>query len=316
MIAAWLLVLAIDGQVVNRSTGKPAGDVGITLIKAGQGGMQPVGTVRSGADGRFKFDVPDFGTEAMGLLQASYGGATYTKMVPPGGPKEGLELTVFDSTANAAVAKVEQHMMVLEHTPGELRVSETIMLRNESTSTYANPQGTVKFYAPPMANGKLQVRASSGAQGMPLNRPAKPTGEANVYAVDFPVKPGETRFDISWVAPFATPADISGRVLHKEAPLMLVAPRGMTLKGEKLISKGTEPRTQASIYEVASGAFTALVEGAGSIRNQAQESEQEDGGTPVDIIPPRIYDAMYPILGLAFAILGLAFYKLLRSPSA
>jgi hypothetical protein len=310
-----LLLLSVDGLVVNKTTGQPAAGVAVTLIQAGQGGMQRVGEAQSGADGRFNIPNRQGAPGAVSMVQAVYQGVTYNRLLD--GPSTGLELAVFDTTGDGSIAKVSQHMMVLEHVPGELRVTENIVLANESQRTFANPNGTVKFYLPEAGQAKVRVSATTGRGGMPLNREAKKTAEPNIYAVDFPVKPGETNFSITWTQPFATPADFSGRVLHKEERLNLIVPRGMSLKGDKLQSLGVEPRTQASIYAATFGAFTATIEGAGTLRNQAApEESEEDGGTPVDIIPPRIYDRVYFVLAFAFGILAIAFYRLYRRPAA
>ena len=297
---ALLIMVAIDGQVVNKTTGQPAAGVEITLIQAGQGGMKPVAAVKSGADGRFDLPAREAAAGTVSLLQANYQGVTYNRMLPPNAPSQGLEVGVFDTTADTAAAQVGQHMMVIEHVPGELRVNETIMLQNASQRTLANPKGTLRFFLPPAAGGKVRVSAASGQQGMPLNRVAMKTAEPNVYAVDFPVKPGE----------------LQGRILHKDGKTNLIVPKGMSLKGDKLQELGLEPRTQASIYGVGFGSFNATVEGAGTLRNPAADTEEEGGGgTPVDVIPPKIYDRVYWVLGLAFSILGIAFYRLYRRPA-
>lgn len=315
--AILLLMLAIDGQVVNKSTGQPAAGVDVTLIQAGQGGMKPVDSVKSGADGRFVIPARMAGEGMVTLLQASFKGVTYNRMLAPGTPSQGLEVAVYDTTTDGRVAQVGQHMMVIEHVPGELRVNETVMLQNGTQQTLSDPKGTLRFFLPDAAAGKVKVTAATGQQGMPLNRPAMKTAEPNVYAVDFPVKPGETRFDITWTSPFATPGEFQGRILHKDGKTNLIVPRGMTLKGAKLQELGVEPRTQASIYGVGFGPFAATVEGAGTLRNPAADAEEEgSGGTPVDILPPRIYDRVYWVLGFAFSILGIAFYRLYRRPAA
>jgi 5-hydroxyisourate hydrolase-like protein (transthyretin family) len=310
------MLVAVDGLVVNKTTGKPQPDVEVALIQAGQGGMQRVGETKSDAAGRFTIANRQGPAGGVSMLQAKYKDVTYNRLLESA--STGLSIEVFDTTADTSKAKVTQHFMVLEHVPGELRVNENIVLTNETQQTIANPKGTVRFYLPEAGEATVKISASSGRQGMPLNRTAIKTGEPHVFAADFPVKPGETLFNITWTQKFATPSEFSGRVLHKEDRMNLIVPRGMSLKGDKLQSMGTEPRTQASIYAVAFGPFTATVEGAGTIRNQtapADESE-EGGGTPVDVIPPKIYDRVYWVLGLAFGILGIAFYQLYRRPSA
>src|SRR6266511_6347714 len=48
-----LPAMAIDGTVVNQTTGKPQGGATVTLYKLGQAGMESIESVKSGADGKF-----------------------------------------------------------------------------------------------------------------------------------------------------------------------------------------------------------------------------------------------------------------------
>jgi hypothetical protein len=312
LIALSLLVaLAVDGVVINKSTGQPVGGLIVTLVQPSEKGMQAAGEAVTAADGKFTIPAAGGGIQ---LLQAVYQGVTYTKVAPPASG-EAVELAVFNTTNRADTAETEQHMLLLEPVPGELRVRETFILRNESNVTYRDPAGSFRFYLPPMAKGAVKVTASSGAQGMPVTRDAKPVpGRANVYAVDFPVKPGETRFDLQWnVRGFAPPAEFTTQVLHGKGPARLIIPRGVTVKGETLKELGVEPRTQASIYSMPNGApVTFLVEGAGTISNPAAEENEESAGPPVEQLPPKLYDRLPWILGMTFAILGLAFYWFYR----
>ncbi len=48
---------AVDGTVVNQTTGKPQAGVLITLVQPGAAGMQTLATVRSNAEGKFSVDT-------------------------------------------------------------------------------------------------------------------------------------------------------------------------------------------------------------------------------------------------------------------
>jgi hypothetical protein len=210
MTLVLLLVLAIDGTVVNKTTGQPVANANISLIKPSAQGMQPVGSVTTDAAG--KFNLPG-STEGMTLLQATYEGVNYNKLLEPGAATTDIEVAVFSTSNKPQLAKASQHMILIEPVPGELRVRETIIYENQTKNTLIDPQGgTMRFFLPPMAGGKATVDASSGSRGMPLKRIAKPTGEANIYSVDFPLKPGETRFDITWKANFAAPGELNTRI--------------------------------------------------------------------------------------------------------
>jgi len=78
---------------------------------------------------------------------------------------------------------------------------------------------------------------------------------------------------------------------------------------------GTEPKTQASIYRIKNASFKVEVDGTGILAPPGQsEGSGDDNGQPqVQEVKPRIYESMYWILGMAFAILGLGSLLLARN---
>jgi hypothetical protein len=154
---------------------------------------------------------------------------------------------------------------------------------------------------------------------MPINRPTEPDKAKNTYHVDYPVMPGETRFDVTYTIPAASPLEVSGKVLDTSAPLRLVVPSGVTLKGDNIDVIGQEPSTQAVIYNVKGNAFKVQVEGTATLatNDNGAAAPQEDTGQPqIAEATPRLYDRMGLILGLTFGILLLGSILLWRSGSA
>jgi hypothetical protein len=152
---------------------------------------------------------------------------------------------------------------------------------------------------------------------MPIQRPAEKTKQANVYKLDYPIKPGETRFDLNYTVPVVSPQTFSSKILHTEGASDLVAPNGVTLKGDDIELAGQEPKTQASIYRIKNANFKVEVDGTGSLQPEASAASEEDNGSPsLQEVKPRIYDRLYWILGMAFAVLGLGSVLLYRSSTA
>ncbi len=301
---------AVDGVVINSTTGKPQPNAIITLVQPSQAGMQALGSTKTDAEGKFRFDKELQGPT---LLQALHAGVLYNKMIVPGTPTSGLQVQVFDST-NKPVAKVSQHFIVLQPGATEMAVSEGILYQGDPNLTYNDAtNGSFRFYLPPEAKGQVSVTINAPG-GMPIQRPAEKTKEANVYKVDYPIKPGETRFDLNYVVPLTNPLIFSGKILHSEGASDLVAPNGVTLKGENIELAGQEPKTQASIYQIKGASYTVEVEGTGSLQQPGAASSDEDNGMPtIQEVKPRIYDRLYWILGMAFGILGLGSVLLYRS---
>jgi hypothetical protein len=310
----WLLA-SVDGTVVNATTGKPQAAVTVTLVQPGAQGMQTIATVKSGAQG--KFEIAKELPPGMALLQATYEGVLYTLVLPPGGPTNGVHVKIYDTTAKAGVAKVSQHMILIEPGATALNISETFLIENETTTTFQDPQkGSVQFYLPEAAGGKVSVSILSPG-GMPIPRSAEKTKENNVYKIAYPVKPGENRFDVSYSLP---PTEtFTSKILHGEGVTRLVTPPSVTLEGDGVESVGQEPTTQAHIYNAGGADYTVKITGTGSLRGPetAAPGADEDAGNPqIEEKAARVYSRMAWVMVLAFAILGLGGVLLYRKSAA
>ncbi len=309
------IMAAVDGIATNVTTGKPQPGVVVTLVEAGQGGMKPAGNTVTSASGSFSFDKEAAVGSAF-LLQSTYNGVTYTKMLQPGSPSTGVKLEVFEvSATKPSGVAVNRHGILLEPTDGKLMIREFVFVDNTSNVTYFDAKGgTYRFWAPDDA--KIEVSLTTQG-GMPVTRPAKKAA-ANTWTVDYPIRPGQTQIEISY--PYAKADTFSGNVLHKEGETRLIVPKGFSLKGEGLEEYAPEPRTQAAIYGIKNGPFTVTLAGAAAAASQSEPAASgggggggggEDSGAP-EVAPgrPRIYDRLYLIVGITAAILLLGLYSL------
>src|ERR1700761_4456730 len=111
MLFATSAFAAMDGTVVNKTSGKPQPGVTINLVKPGAQGMQAIGSTVSDAQGHFVFehDQPGGGPQ---LLQAVFGHVDYNKLMTPNLPTSNIELDVYDATKSPAIAQVAQNMLI------------------------------------------------------------------------------------------------------------------------------------------------------------------------------------------------------------
>jgi hypothetical protein len=306
-------LLALDGTIINATTDTPQPNVLVTLVRPSQAGMQTIATTKSDAAGKFTFDKPVQGPQ---LIQVLYNGVTYNKVVMPGAPASNLDVNVYESTNKRGTAQVTQHMILLQPSPENLTVNESLLLQDDSKYTYNDPvNGTVQFYLPPEAKGQVRVTINAPG-GMPIQRPATETRQKNIFKVDYPIRPGETRLDYAYTVPVAQPMIFTGKVLHKEGKARIVTPPGVTLTGDEIKSIGQEPTTQANIYDVNASTFKVEIQGSGSLQPKEEQSDEDNGQPQIQQIQPRIYDHLYWLLGLTLAILGLGSYLLSRNAPA
>jgi len=306
-----LVSAAVDGTVMNATKNKPQPDVVVTLIQPGQQGMQTLGTATSDAQGKFQFANDLGGNPA--LLQAIFQGASYNLVLKPNEPTTGVEVKVFDATSKPGVAKVAQHMVLIEPSAQSLEIAETFIMENDTATTFQDPaKGSVQFYLPETAGGKAEVRITAPG-GLPIDRSAEKTAVKNVYKVDYPVKPGQSRFDVSYSLP---PGDtFTSKIMHAEGITRLVTPGTVTVEGEGVEAMGQEPQTKAHIYNATTAAYTVKVTGTGSLRNQPAQAvaPDEDTGEPqIEEKAARVYTRVDLIFGFTFAILALGGVLLYR----
>lgn len=302
----------VDGVIVNGATGKPEPNTAVLLIQPTQAGMKNLGSTKSDAQGKFSFDNND--ESGPRLIQAIFEGVQYNKMVPPGMPSTGVQIPVYPATTKAGTAKETQHFIVLQPGDKEMTVSEGLLYVGDPNITYYDPvNGSVRFYVPSEVKGPIGVTVNP-AGGMPISRPALKTKEPNIYKIDYPIHPGETRFDLNYTVPTTSPMIFADKEIHPEASSNLVVPNGVTAKSDDLELAGTEPKTQASIYRIKNASFKVEVDGTGLLSAPSEGASGEDNGQPqVQEVKPRIYESMYWILGMAFAILGLGSALLARN---
>ena len=220
-------------------------------------------------------------------------------------------LTTLLPAATAPSASVTQHMVLLEPTEGQLVVRESLIVQNSGEAPFADAKnGAVQVFVPDAGVSSLGVNALAQGQSA-VELKASPTGLRQVYKVDFPLPPGETRFDFSYSIPFKNPGTFSGRILHRDGAVNLVVPAGVSVKGDGLEPAGQEPQTKAAIYSLKAPNYTVELQGTGTMA-AAAPADQEGPGSSLDEIPPRIYGSLYTILGLSLGILALGFVLFYR----
>jgi hypothetical protein len=316
---------AVDGTVMNVTTGQPQAGVEVSLVHPGAGGMETLGTAKSAADGSFKIDAEIPGPPA--LLQGIFQDVTYNLFLQPGSPTSGVRFNVYNATKEAAVAAVAQHLIVLQPSADKLQVSETFLIQNDSNTTYQDPaRGAIQFYLPKAARDAASVTVNAPG-GMPIQRAPEKTkaGGGDVFTVDYPAKPGQTRYDVNYT--LTTPTKFSGKVTGT-APLRLVTPSTVTLTGAGIQDLGQEPQTQAHVYQIANqvlgaayevditGTGTLNLDGGSDSGDQQQQQPANSGQPPIEEGQARIYSRLYLVLGLTFAILAVGGVMLYRKGTA
>ena len=313
LLAAFPALAAITGTVTNQTTGKPAANVTVTFYKFGGGGMEAVDKAQTDAQGKFSINQAP-AAQGPSMLRVEQDGVTYNHLMPPGTPTTDVPLTIYNASKKAGAAAVSKHMLLFEPNGGQLTVNETILYKNDGKTTWADPQnGTLRFFLPSGAQGNVDVKASA-PDGMPVPVPTEKTSQPDVYTAKFEIKPGETRFDLTYSVPYTEGSAYAGKVPTDDENTYLIVPNGVTLDGQNLKDLGQEPRTQARIFGLQSNSYNIKLSGAAVPTGDASGGDQTDNSGPqIEQIMPRVYTQLWPILGITLGILALGFVLLYRS---
>lgn len=214
----------VTGTVVNKTTNKP--DVGdaVVLISFGQG-MQETARTTTDARGHFSFNIPDNNVH---LIRVDHQKAAYFQPLPPGTPH--VDMTVYDVAAKVEGVSTEADVMRIEAGPQGLHVIQNYFVKNAS-----NPPRTqfstaaYSIYLPPDA--KLEASAAAGPEGMPVSSSPMKQADPGHYAFVFPVRPGETRFQLSYTLPYNGSYKFTPRVALPTENLAIMLPKSMSFSG-------------------------------------------------------------------------------------
>ncbi|MGO9258158.1 MAG: hypothetical protein ACLQU1_17860 [Bryobacteraceae bacterium] len=310
---------AVSGTVINRTTGKPQAGATVVLNLLAQQGITMIDQAKSDAQGHFTINR-DLQPGGPSLLRTAFDGVTYNHMLPPGSATSGITVDVYNSSPNPGAAKVSKHMILFEPAGGQMVVNETYLYTNTGNTAWNDSDhGTLHFFLPAGANGKVQVNATAPG-GMPIPAAVTKTGKPDTYAVAFAIKPGDTRFDLTYATPYNSGEEYRGKVLTKDDNTYLIAPNGITLSGDNLADLGTEPRTQAHIWGMGGESYKIKLTGAEAAAPAdadaaGSQGDASDSGPQIEQIMPRLYSKAKLILALALGILAIGFALLYRAPS-
>lgn len=223
-LSATALAAELTGTVRNATTGKPATGDDVVLLSM-TGGMDEVGRTRSDSQGRFRFTVEDATTPY--LIRVVHQKVTYHKTAPPG--TQSVEVDVYDVAAKVEGVRAIVDVLRFEADSSTLQVTELYGIQNNSQPPRTQMSDrSFEIYLP--AGAQIQSSTAISGSGMPVNSAPVPTGENNRYAFIFPLRPGETRFQISYRLPYSGEADFQPRLARPTEHLVVVVPPSMRFR--------------------------------------------------------------------------------------
>ena len=281
----------ITGVVTDRTTGKPSAGDTIAVINTAQS-MDEIAKATSDAQGRFSVNAPDGGQI---LLHITHSGAEYFKSVQPGAGS--ADIDVYDSAKK--IDGISGEALVLraetDATGKTLNVAENFFVQNASAPPRTEYGGnTFDFYLPKGAETVQTLASSPG--GLPTNSKVVTIDAASGhYAFTFPVRPGETRFQVAYSLPYTGKQPFSLKLSVPTGDVAVMLPKSMQFQGSAAFQPLNDPSVvNSQSYDAHQPPFAQPVEftlvGTGQLPESADTAQggsqgggdQSGNGGPAD----------------------------------
>lgn len=270
----------LSGTVTNGTTGKPSAGDEIILIKLAAG-MEEAAHTKTDAQGKFSFTLDDTG---MHLIRAVHQGVTYHQPAPPG--TSSVNVTVYDVGTKVDGIKAVADLMYVQASQGKLGITRIFAVDN--TSKPARTQmndSNFEFYVPEGAEIDEAQAQTSGGQGVNI-RPT-PQAQKGRYAFVFPLRPGQSQFQVTYHLSYSGKATIDPKLIYPLQHFVAILPRSINFTPQQsgMYVDKQPPDQPDGVAEVASnpqpGQKLAFdISGDGMLRSQDEQASS--GQAPGD----------------------------------
>ena len=334
----------LTGTVNNSTTGKAAAGDEVVIFKLGQG-MEESGRTRTDAKGQFSFKLDD--AQAPHLVRAIHQDVTYHRMAPPGTTSVALE--VYDVAKKVDGIEVVADIMRIQAAQGQIAITREFGVQNASKPPRTQrSERNLEFYVPEGAHVIDDSATATTEGGNPLKSAPVPEGEKNRYSFIFPLRPGLTRFEVTYELSYSGSANLDPKSQYPLEHFVVMIPKAMQFTaaasstGFKLINYPSEPDAAVQVasntkpgqnlaFKI-SGEGTLAGQESGSGNQGSEEGAQTSApgpgasppssrpggglGPPIDAPDPLQKYRWWILGGFAFVLLVGGIYVASRQQSA
>jgi hypothetical protein len=281
LISLFVLLLAplaaaqnLTGTVTNATSNKPSAGDEVILLSLSQG-MQEAGRTTSDSKGKFTLKLDDAASPH--LIRVIHQDVTYHKMAPPG--TNAVEVQVYDVAKKVEGIGVTADVLRFQAQGNELQGIRLFAVDNRSNPprTQMNDRN-FEFYLPEGAEVDQSIAMTAG--GQPINSAPVPQKEKNRYAFIFPLRPGETQFQIGFHMSYSGQASINPKAIYGAQHFVVMLPKTMQFTA----GQGTpfqamnDPRQPDAIVQVASNTTVGqpldfTISGTGTLAEAGDDSQ-------------------------------------------
>jgi hypothetical protein len=315
----------LTGKVKNGTSNQASVGDEVVLMSLSQG-MTETGNTKTDGNGNFKLKLDD--TKTPHLVKVTHQDVPYYHMVPPGTTSADVE--VFDVSKKLDSIAVTADVLRLQAHDGQMQGIRIFAVNNTSTPprTQMN-DANFEFYLPDGA--QIDQSMAMTANGQPISSGAIPQKEKNRYAIAYPLRPGETQFQVLYHQPYSGSTSIDPKLLYNSEHFVVLLPKSMQFTPNSGVKYQAmdDPRQPDAIVELASNAVSGQplgfkISGTGTLATAGDDSEgpprpaggQSDSasastsrpggglGPPIDAPDPLEKYRWFIIGGLAIVLAG------------
>ena len=279
LTAASMFAATLTGTVTNGTTSKPSAGDEVILIKLAAG-MEEAGRTKTDAQGKFTFTFTD--DNSPHLVRAIHQGVTYHQPAPLG--TKSVQVQVYDVSKKVEGVHAVADLMYLQASKGQLSITRIFAVDNTSKPprTQMN-DANFEFFMPENADIDGAEAQTAGGQG--INIMPTPQHEKGRYAFAFPLRPGQTEFQVTYHVPYSGKATVDPRPVYPLQHFVAIMPRsiGFSPSQSGLYEDKQPPDQPDAIAEVATNPqagqkLSFEISGEGMLQDQRQDASNSGGG--------------------------------------
>jgi len=211
----------ITGSVRNQSRGEPAAGDEVVLARLDRG-MQEEARARTDSRGAFTFNVQH--PDKPYLVRVFHQGVSYDQQASAG---QALSIQVFDAATHVGGITGTIEILRTGTNGNLLHVSDLVEIKNVSSPPLTQAgKRTFEVYLP--ANAKIDSVLAAGSGRMSMMISAAPVpGQPGHYTVNFPLRPGTTKFAFNYDLPYDGHATFHPKFAFPVQQLAVMIPPSM-----------------------------------------------------------------------------------------
>ena len=313
----------LTGTVTNGTTGRPSSGDEVILIKLAAG-MDELGHTKTDAQGKYSFSFDD--ASAPHLVRVVHQDVTYHQPAPPG--SSNADVTVYDVSPKVDGVRGVADLMYIQAKQGQLGVTRIFAIENNSKPprTQMN-DANFQFYMP--ADAQIDAAEAQTAGGQGVNVEPAPQAEKGRYAFVFPLRPGQTQFQVTYHLPYGGKATIDPRLVYPLQHFVAILPKSISFTPATagLYENRQPPDQPDGIAEIATNPQPSQklafdISGDGLLKSEEQDAANGGAtpggglGAPIDAPDPLDKYRWYILAAVGAALVGGAVYTVNRSKAS